>query len=133
MNEITARVRRSTEKLRTAEALASLASMQNKNFAKQLIPARDKAWEAFGLYWEHDWTADAPVVSQKDRAEWQIKLQKQITGYTDSLFKVLIATLGAQIKKSSNTRFYVFNPLSWKRNDVADLEYDGHYPVRVFD
>lgn len=132
MNEITARVRRATEKLRTAEALSSIVSLKNNRFAEALIPARNQAWEAFGLYWEHDWTADGPV-KQKDRAEWQIKIQKQITGYTDSLFHLSLSTLGSQLKKASNPRFYVFNPLSWVRDDVADLPYSGDGPVKVID
>ena len=132
MNEITARVRRATEKLRTAEALSSIVSLKNQTFANSLLPARNQAWEAFGLYWEHDWTADGPV-SQKDRAQWQIKMQKQITNYTDSLFNLSLSTLGRQLKKAPNPRFYVFNPLSWVRNDVADLPYSGVGPVIVVD
>ena len=61
MNEITARVRRSTEKLRTAEALASIVSLKRKKFDSQLLSLKNNAWDAFDLYWEHDWTADGPV------------------------------------------------------------------------
>ncbi len=132
MNEITARVRRATEKLRTAEALSSIVSLKNKTFANSLLPARDRAWEAYGLYWEHDWTADGPV-KQNERAAWQIKIQRQITDYTDSLFHLSLSTLGRQLKKAPNPRFYVFNPLNWVRNDVADLPYSGVEPVKVID
>ncbi len=132
MNEITARVRRSTEKLRTAEALSSIVSLKNKTFAKPLISARNLAWDAFGLYWEHDWTADGPV-TQQERAEWQIKMQKQISNYTDSLYNQSLSELGKQIKKAKNPRFYVFNPLSWVRNDVVDVAYTGNYPIKVID
>jgi len=132
MNETTAKVRRATEKLRTAEALASVVSLQDKSFTNALDQERRQAWEAFGLYWEHNWTADGPV-SQKDRAEWQIKIQNQITGYTDSLFRRSLATLGEQIPRAARPRFFVFNPLSWERSDVADLEYNGIEPVRIID
>lgn len=132
MNETTARVRRSTEKLRTAEALSSIVSLKNKTFAKPLIPARNLAWDAFGLYWEHDWTADGPV-KQEERADWQIKMQKQISDYTDSLYNQALSELGKQIKKAKNPRFYVFNPLSWGRNDVVDVAYTGDYPIKVID
>lgn len=132
MNEPTAKVRRATEKLRTAEAMASIVSMQDKSFGKNLKTQRNKAWEAFGLYWEHDWTADGPV-PQQARAEWQLKIQDHITAYTDTLFNQAAKSLGSQLRQSVNPRFYVFNPLNWKRNDVADLLYEGKYPVKVID
>ncbi|NIJ54639.1 glycosyl hydrolase-related protein [Dyadobacter arcticus] len=132
MNETTARVRRATEKLRTAEAMASIVSIRDKHFGENLNNAKNTAWESFGLYWEHDWTADGPV-SQKERAQWQIKIQQRITAYTDSLFNQAAQALGKQLRQSANPRFYVFNPLNWVRHDVADLLYDGAFPVQVVD
>ncbi|SOD99292.1 glycosyl hydrolase-related protein [Spirosoma fluviale] len=132
MNETTAQVRRSTEKLRAAEALASLVALKKPSFANHLTPAKELAWESFGMYWEHNWTADGPV-KQPVRATWQNKLQRQITGYVDSLFILSANTLGGQIRKAANPRFFVFNPLSWLRNDIADLAYTGTDPVRVID
>jgi alpha-mannosidase len=132
MNETTAKVRRSTEKLRAAEALATLVSLKSPDFATRLTPARDLAWESFGMYWEHNWTADGPVKNTV-RAQWQNKIQQQISSYVDSLFSLSARTLGSQLKKAANPRFYVFNPLSWTRSDIADLAYAGTYPVRVIE
>ncbi|GGM90334.1 hypothetical protein GCM10010967_24120 [Dyadobacter beijingensis] len=132
MNETTAKVRRATEKLRTAEAMASIVSIRDNSFGTHLKAERDKAWEAFGQYWEHDWTADGPV-SQKDRAEWQLKIQNHITTYADSLFNHAQKSLGSQLRQSANPRFYVFNPLNWIRDDVTDMPYEGKYPVKVVD
>ncbi len=132
MNETTAQVRRATEKLRSAEALASLVSLKKPAFANHLTAARNAAWESLGMYWEHNWTADGPVKNSV-RANWQNKLQRQITGYVDSLFALSLRTLGGQLKKTTSPRFYVFNPLNWVRSDVADLAYTGTYPVRVLD
>ncbi|MVM36667.1 glycoside hydrolase [Spirosoma sp. HMF3257] len=132
MNETTAQVRRSTGKLRAAEALASLVALKTPNFANRLKTARDLAWEAFGMYWEHNWTADGPVKNTV-RAQWQNKIQQQISSYVDSLFSLSARTLGGQLKKGQNPRFYIFNPLSWSRSDIADLAYTGIYPVRVID
>ena len=137
MNETTAQVRRSTEKLRAAEALASLVSLKTPAFAHRLTPARNLAWESFGLYWEHNWTADGPV-KQPVRAAWQNKIQRQISGYVDSLFLLSARTLGGLLKKAEPSgaaaaRFYVFNPLNWSRSDIADLEYTVAYPVRIID
>ncbi|MFD2570505.1 glycosyl hydrolase-related protein [Spirosoma soli] len=132
MNETTAQVRRATEKLRAAEALASLVALKTPAFADQLKGARDLAWESFGMYWEHNWTADGPI-KHPVRATWQRKIQRQISQYIDSLFSLSARTLGEQIKQVTNPRFYVFNPLNWSRDDVADLAYTGPYPVRVVD
>jgi len=132
MNETTAQVRRSTEKLRAAEALASLVALKTPAFADSLTSSRDLAWESFGMYWEHNWTADGPI-KHPVRATWQRKIQGQISRYVDSLFSLSARTLGEQIKKADKPRFYVFNPLNWSRNDVADLAYTGPYPVRVVD
>ncbi|HEX9957920.1 MAG TPA: glycoside hydrolase, partial [Fibrella sp.] len=74
MNETTAQVRRSTEKLRAAEALASLVALKKPTFANHLTAAKELAWESFGMYWEHNWTADGPV-KQPVRATWQNKIQ----------------------------------------------------------
>ncbi|WP_375444797.1 glycosyl hydrolase-related protein [uncultured Fibrella sp.] len=132
MNETTARVRRSTEKLRSAEALASLVALKKPAFASHLTTAKNLAWESFGMYWEHNWTADGPV-KQSVRATWQNKIQQQITSYVDSLFALSANMLGSQIKKAVRPRFYVFNPLSWTRTDIADLAYLATFPVRVID
>ena len=132
MNETTAKVRRSLEKLRTAEALAAIVALKKPHFADDLTISRNLAWESFGMYWEHNWTADGPV-KRSIRADWQIKLQTQITTYVDSLFTLSKNLLGNQIKKSANARFYVFNPLNWERSDVADFLFEETYPVKVID
>ncbi len=132
LNETTAKVRRATEQLRNAEALASVIGLKNKTFYKKMADARNGAWEGYGLYWEHDWTADGPV-SQKDRADWQVKIQERISAYSDSLLTNGISELGSQLKKAANPRFYVFNALSWTRNDVADIPYTGKYPCDIVD
>ena len=137
MNETTAQVRRATEKLRSAEGLSTLVSLKDSSYAADLLTARRSAWDAFGLYWEHDWTADGPV-SRQERANWQIKLQRQISGYVDTLYNRSIQAMGRNFKAvtpSATTlaRFYVFNPLNWVRSDVADLAYTGPTSVNVID
>ena len=85
MSEVSAKVKRSVEKLRGAEAMASLVSIQNMNFANRLNEMRMNAFMALGLYYEHNWTADGPT-SRVDRSVWQRKIESQITSYVDSLF-----------------------------------------------
>ncbi len=132
MNETTAQVRRATEKLRSAEALAAFVSLKHNTFASDLNAARNQAWDAYGLYWEHDWTADGPV-SRQARADWQLKQKNHITGYVDTLYNRALAALGQNLKASARPRFYVFNSLSWVRSDVADFPFSGKTPVKVID
>ncbi len=132
MNETTAKMRRATEQLRGAEALAAVVSLTNPHFSDKLIDMRNKAWDSFGYYWEHDWTGDSKVAIN-ERPTWQIKMQKNLTTYADTLQNLSAETLGNQISQSVNPRFFVFNALSWERNDVADFEWGGDYPVKVID
>lgn len=132
MNETTAKVRRAVEQLRGAEALYTLIALKNKNFANGLGDMRRLAWESYGMYWEHDWTSDGPT-SRRDRADWQMKICRQITGYTDTLFNLVQKEFGTYLLANGKTRFYVFNPLSWERDDVADVYYSGNLPLRVID
>ena len=120
------------EKLRSAEALASIVSLENKQFGSNFTESKQRAWESLGFYWEHNWTADGPV-SRNIRATWQNKLQINLNNYVDSLFLLSSFELGKQLKKTKNPRFYVFNPLNWTRNDVADIAYEGNFPVKVID
>lgn len=133
MPELSASVRRAVEKLRSAEALASLVSVQNPAFLDGRTAARDDAFMALGLYWEHDWTADG-WIARTDRALWQRKIAGQVTSYVDALQNDAAVALGGMIANGSgNPRFYVFNALSWARDDIADFAYAGVGPVHVID
>ena len=132
MNETTAKMRRATEKLRSAEALASVVGLTNPNFGNELIDVKNTAWNSFASYWEHDWTGDSKV-AMEERPDWQIKMQQNLTVYTDTLLNLSIQKLGNQLQKSKNPRFFVFNPLGWSRSDVADFEWEGDYPIKVID
>ncbi len=131
--EVSAKVKRSTEKLRTAEALATLVSMNDPSFMTTRIAARDKAMLDLGLYFEHDWTADGPV-SQTTRANWSRQLAQEISDYADNLSRDAAAALANQVSRSGpNPRFLVFNPLSWTRSDYVDLRMRINRQVQVMD
>ncbi|MBV9210908.1 MAG: VCBS repeat-containing protein, partial [Acidobacteria bacterium] len=131
--EVSSRVKRSTEKLRGAEALATLVSLQNPSFMNGRQAARDQAWMDFGLYWEHDWTADGPV-SRTARANWQRRLATEIESYVDTLQADATNALGSMIRRSgTELRFYAFNPLSWTRTDMTEIPYSDTNPVYVVD
>lgn len=131
--EVSSRVKRSTEKLRSADALAALVSMNSPTFMNSRVAARDKAMLNMGLYFEHDWTADGGI-SRTRRGNWSRSVEQEITSYVDSLYDDARTELGKQISRTSNEqRFFVFNPLSWTRTDFADIPLKLAYRVSVFD
>ncbi|MEJ7911883.1 MAG: glycoside hydrolase, partial [Chitinophagaceae bacterium] len=131
--EVTANIKRSTEKLRAAEALATIVSLQQPDFAKDLVAMRDSAWMSVGLYPEHDWTADGPV-KREERAAFQRRLETGYRRYVDTLYERALSLLSSQVKKTSKDKtFFVFNPLNWKRSDYADVLYNGNRDVVVHD
>ena len=133
MAEVSASVKRSVEKLRAAEALATLVSLETPNFIDDRSEARDLAWMNLGLYWEHDWTADGPV-PRNLRRDWQRKLEGEIRGYIDPLLADASILLGGYIQKTGiNARFYAFNPLSWMRTDYADFLMNNPGPIHIVD
>lgn len=119
--EVSARVKRAAEKLRAAEAMATLVSVNQPTFMNSRIAARDRAMINLGLFFEHDWTADGPI-SRTTRANWSRQVESQITNYVEHLHFDASVELGRQISRmGAHQRFYVFNPLSWTRTDFADL------------
>lgn len=131
--EVSARVKRVVEKVRGAEALAALVSLTTRNFMDSRWAARDLAWMDLGLYYEHCWTADGPI-GQAPRLNWQRRLVTEIEAYVNPLHADGVTALGGLIQTSgTNQRFFVFNPLSWARTDMADLVYGGATPVHVMD
>ena len=133
VSEMSSRVRRSVEKLRAAEAMASLVSLKWPQFLDGRKSAREDAWMSLGLYWEHDWTADGPI-SRRDRVTWGRKVVGQLETYVDTLHADASYALGGLIQSTnSHKRFYVFNPLGWSRSSYADIQIEGTAAVHVVD
>ncbi len=133
MAETSSRVRRAVESLRTAEALATVVSLRRPGFMSGRETARDRAFVALGLYWEHDWTADG-AVHREDRAKWQERLASEIESYVSRLQSDATAALGELIPKADGAvEFYAFNPLGWTRTDAADFPYTGPKDIHVID
>lgn len=132
--EPTAQVKRSVEKLRTSEALATVVSLNDTSFMDGREAARDSMTLGCGLYWEHSWTG-GPGVSNQQRIDWQRQIQRAITRYVDDLERDALLALGSQVAQPSGTveRHLVFNPLSWTRDDIVDLTTNLPVPRRVVD
>jgi|GEM_PF-403940 len=132
--EVSARVKRSVERLRAAEALATLVSLRTPSFMEGRTAARDRAFLNMGLYFEHDFEYGGPGVPGSARIAWQRQVAAQIEDYVDTLLADAIDAFGALIPTTgTNPRFFVFNPLSWARTDVADIPWAGSLPVHVVD
>ncbi len=129
---VTSRVRRSVEKLRTAEALASVVSLADPAFFPSQSPEREAAWVALGSYWEHNFGLGG--CCSTERGHWQQGLEEDVRGYVDGLYESALNALAGKINNPSpNTRFLVFNALGWPRTDVADLPYAGGPEIKVVD
>ena len=133
MGEVTADVRRHVEKLRTAEALATVASLLDPSFMNNRVAARDSAFLATGLFYEHDWTADGPIARSR-RAQFQRDMRARIAGYVDNLYGDALARLAGAVQQPAGVeRHVVFNPLSWTRTGAADLPSAMAAPLHVVD
>jgi alpha-mannosidase len=132
---VSAEIKRSIEKLRTAEGLYTLVVLKDKKFGKGLEGLRERAWMACGQYFDHDWTADGTVVTKKQRADWQRKIAWQLTSYVDTLYNISLKRLGELIPVAgrADESFFVFNQLNWTRSDYCDYPYNGPLKIKVFD
>ncbi len=133
LGEVTASMKRSVEKLRTAEALASVVSLHDHAFMDGRTVARDSADLACGLYYEHNF-GPGPAVTETQRAAWERGIQRALGRYVDQLQADALSRLGAMVGQPEGTeRHVVFNPLSWTRTDFADLDVGSPGPVHVVD
>jgi alpha-mannosidase len=134
MAEVSAQYKRSTEKLRTAEGLATLVSLKDTEFMRGREEARDLAWMNMGLFWEHDWQGASWEGLTQKRIEWTRKITHEIESYVNKLHEDALTSLGSMIQKNgANERFFVFNSLSWARTDYVDYGYSELGPVYVID
>ena len=92
MAKVSGDIKRSATKLRTAEAMASLVSLKDSSFAQDLSSQRELAWISLGKYYDHDWTADGPVSSE--RALFQREMEHHFTAYVDTLYSLSGKALG---------------------------------------
>ena len=134
--EFHARAKRALEKLRAAEALATLVSLRQPSFMTPRAAARDTAFANLGLFWEHNFGMYAPqtgAAGVAGRLVWLERITAEIESYSNTLHSDAAAALATMIRAgSSNPRFFAFNPLSFVRTDVADVPYSGPLPVSVF-
>ncbi len=136
--EVSAKVKRSLEKLRAAEAMAAIVINYDPTFMGDngLIPLRKQAWESMGLYWEHSMGfPDGSSIPLEQRDAFQRRLEQDIATYVDAQYNISKKKLAYLITNGNgtNTRFFAFNPLGWERTDYADFRFNVNNSIRVMD
>ncbi len=129
--EKSARVRRAVEKLRSAEALATVVALQDASFLAGRETARDAAWRAMGLYFEHD-IVGGGYVGDGPRLVFQEAQAAAIERYVDTLLADATARMSQLVSAgTAGKRFFVFNPLGFARTAPAEVAYPGTGPFSV--
>ncbi|MCU0353926.1 MAG: glycosyl hydrolase-related protein [Cytophagales bacterium] len=128
---VSTRMRRAVEKMRVAEAMASVVAAREPDTFKNLDSLREKSTLALSMYWLHGWTADGPI-SRDALAAWGKARVADVERYVDTLYGQSLQWLGSHVKgNAAKKRFLVFNALNWQRTDVADVEYSGPQNIAV--
>lgn len=137
MASTSARVKRAVERLRAAEALASIVSLHVPTFMDGRQASRDQAFINMGLFWEHNFgmvgnpTGPSGVTG---RINWQRRLADEIDAYVDDLLVDGADQLAALVPTGGvNPRFVAFNPLGWSRTAIGDLPWSSGGPVHAVD
>ena len=131
--EVSATVKRSVEKLRPAEALATLVELARPSVMRGREALRDSALMYLGLYYEHD-IMEPYVLNATERAAFERRCAAAVQTYVDGLQQDALAALGSLVRGgTAGSRFLVFNPLGWTRTDVADLPVTPAGPCKVVD
>ncbi len=121
LGELTAGMRRAMERLRAAEAMATVALLADPTSVEARDAARDEAFVRIGLYYEHNWVANGPVPRDL-RQQFQRDTLAVVRDYVEGLHTGARAALGRLVTANgAANRHVVFNPLSWTRTDVVDL------------
>ncbi len=129
---LSAKIKRSLEKLRVAEAMSAIVTNYKPNFAASLN--KEEAWMALGLYWEHSMGFSNGSVNIGTRTDFQRRLETTFSTYVNDLFDLAKLNLADLITNSSGKqRFFVFNPLGWQRTDYADFEYTAGTNIHITD
>lgn len=132
--DVSARMRRAVERLRAAEALATVVALRDPSLLAGRSDARDLAFMRMGMYFDHDWTADTPL-GRAPREAFQRDSVARVEAYVNALYSDALARLAAMISAptAGRERYVVFNPLGWTRTEPVDLPSTVAAPLHVVD
>jgi alpha-mannosidase len=125
--EVSGQLKLSMEKLRTAEAMATIVTYGDKKKLAPLEPLKQDFLHGIGMYNLHGWTADGPI-SRHDFATYMRKQQTNVSKYVDSLLSFSILEMGKMIDSQGKKNVvFVFNALNWERNGFVDIKINGDF------
>jgi alpha-mannosidase len=128
--EVNAELKRSMEKLRSAEAMAAFLSVQNEGLFEELLQAKEDFLYGISVFNLHGWTADGPV-DRHDFAVYMRNQQKKVTDYVDALYSMAVEEMGKKIIPEDSSMIFVFNSLNWERKGLVEIPVrENHTGVR---
>jgi alpha-mannosidase len=133
LTSVSSGIRRSMEKLRTAEAMAAVVVSTNPKVFDDLKPLKEKFLYGISVISAHGWTIDGPT-TKRQFADWAKLQQKNIAAYVDALHQRAAESM-AKITPTNagKTQIFVFNSLAWERSQTADFEWDGKDDIAIKD
>jgi alpha-mannosidase len=132
--EVSGKMKRSIEKLRAAEAMSAIITNYYPTYAGGLDSLKKEAWQAISLFWEHSLGFETGGVGLSERSDFQRRLETTFSSYVDELYTLAKSNLADLVRNpTAKPRFFVFNPLGWKRTDYADYEYSGSTNIHLIE
>jgi alpha-mannosidase len=123
MASVVSGMRRGVQRFITAEKLVALTSLIMPEIYERNISKLNNAMLLMEMLPEHAWNGnpsrpgeDLEAFYRKNR--WQIELNKLV----DEIIEDGLNTLGKMVSTSDRYVLLVFNPLSWERNDIAQID-----------
>jgi len=121
LSEVSGQLKRSMEKLRTAESMAALVSTEGGPLFENLKPKKKDFLYGLSVYNLHGWTADGPI-NRHEFATYMRKQQQKVTDYVDTLCTLAVNEMGKKINSNGlENVVFVFNALNWERNGLVDI------------
>ncbi|MBN1996136.1 hypothetical protein JW935_01205, partial [candidate division KSB1 bacterium] len=121
LSEVSGKLKRSMEKLRAAEAMAAIVSVDKNDPFEELEEKRQDFLYGISVYNLHGWTADGPIDRHRF-AGYMRHQQQKVTEYVDTLFDLAIEKMGEKIQSDGlDNVAFVFNALNWERSGMVDI------------
>ncbi len=129
--ETSGKVKASMEKLRTAEAMAAIISVEDSARFNNLKDEKSNFLYGISVYNIHGWTADGPI-GRHDFATYMRKQEGKISNYVDHLYEQALRELGKKIIPGNlNDVYFVFNALNWERSGIVEIYTDKGYTEAI--
>ncbi len=127
LSEVSGNLKRSMEKLRAAEAMAAIVSMDNPSILGSLDQSKEDFLYGISVYNLHGWTADGPI-KRHDFASYMRRRQQSVTAYVEALYALSVDEMGRKINPEGfENMVFVFNALNWERQGMVDIPLEKEF------